>query len=45
MDIIKKIKKGLKKAAKVAIPVGAALLAAKALKRRKTDTGLSGSRI
>ena len=42
MAILKKLKKGLKKVAKVAIPVGAALLAAKALKRRKTDTGLSG---
>jgi len=42
MAILKKLKKGLKKAAKVAIPVGAALLAARALKRRKTDTGLSG---
>jgi len=43
MAILKKLKKGLKKAAKVAIPVGAALLAARALKRRKTDTGLSGT--
>ena len=41
-NILKKLKKGLKKAAKVAIPVGAALLAAKALKRKNTDTGLSG---
>jgi hypothetical protein len=40
--ILRKLKKGLGKAAKVAIPVGAAFLAAKALKRRKTDTGLSG---
>ena len=40
--ILKKLRKGLGKAAKVAIPVGAALLAARALKRRKTDTGLSG---
>ena len=32
MAILKKLKKGLKKAAKVAIPVGAALLAARALK-------------
>ena len=29
MNILKKIKKGLGKAAKVALPVGAALLAAK----------------
>ena len=41
MAILKKLKKGLKKAAKVAIPVGAALLAAKALKNRGTDTGLT----
>ena len=34
MAILKKLKKGLKKAAKVAIPVGAALLAARAMKRR-----------
>ena len=43
MAILKKLKKGLQKAAKVAIPVGAALLAARALKRRNTDTGLSGT--
>ena len=43
MAILKKLKKGLKKAAKVAIPVGAALLAARALKRRNTDTGLSAT--
>ena len=42
MGILKKIKRGLKKVAKPAALVGAALLAAKALKRRKTDTGLSG---
>ena len=41
MGILKKLKKGLKKAAKVAVPVGAALLAAKALKGRGTDTGLT----
>ena len=41
MAILKKLKRGLKKAAKVAIPVGAALLAAKALKNRGTDTGLT----
>ena len=43
MGILKKIKKGLKKVAKPAALVGAALLAAKALKRRNTDTGLSGT--
>ena len=32
--MLKKLKKGLKKAAKVAVPVGAALLAARALKKR-----------
>ena len=37
MAILKKLKKGLKKAAKFAIPVGAALLAAKAMKRRNAD--------
>jgi len=36
-SILKKIKKGLGKAAKVALPVGAALLAAKAMKRRNAD--------
>ena len=41
MAILKKLKKGLKKAAKVAIPVGAALLAARAFKNRGTDTGLT----
>ena len=41
MGILKKLKKGLKKVAKVAVPVGAALLAAKALKGRGTDTGLT----
>ena len=41
MGILKKLKKGLKKAAKVAVPVGAALLAAKAFKNRGTDTGLT----
>ena len=35
------LKKGLKKAAKVAIPVGAALLAARAFKNKGTDTGLT----
>ena len=38
MAILKKLKKGLKKAAKVAIPVGAALLAARAMKN-KADLG------
>jgi len=37
MAILKKLKKGLKKAAKVAIPVGAALLAARALKKRNAN--------
>ena len=37
MAILKKLKRGLKKAAKVALPVGAALLAAKALKRRNAN--------
>ena len=41
MGILKKLKRGLKKAAKVAVPVGAALLAAKAFKNRGTDTGLT----
>ena len=35
--MLKKLKKGLKKAAKAAVPVGAALLAAKALNRRKQN--------
>jgi len=33
--MLKKLKKGLKKAAKAAIPVGAAILAAKAMKKNK----------
>jgi len=33
--MLKKLKKGLKKAAKAAIPVGAAILAAKAMKKDK----------
>ena len=33
--MLKKLKKGLKKAAKVALPVGAAILAAKAMKKDK----------
>ena len=40
MAILKKLKKGLKKAAKVAIPVGAAFLAAKAMKDRKAKKEL-----
>ena len=35
--MLKKLKKGLKKAAKAAIPIGAAMLAAKALGRRKQN--------
>ena len=41
MGILKKIKKGLKKVAKPALGIGAAVLAAKALKGRGTDTGLT----
>ena len=39
MAILKKLKKGLKKAAKVAIPVGAALLAARAMKNKSDLAG------
>ena len=39
MAILKKLKKGLKKAAKVAIPVGAALLAARAMKNKADLAG------
>ena len=46
MAILKKLKKGLKKAAKFAIPVGAALLAAKGMKNKKllgaTEDGKGG---
>ena len=46
MAILKKLKKGLKKAAKVAIPVGAALLAARAMRNKKllgaTEDGKGG---
>ena len=35
--MLKKLKKGLKKAAKAVVPVGAAMLAAKALARRKQN--------
>ena len=38
MGIFKKIKKGIKKVAKPALGIGAALLAAKALKGRKGNT-------
>ena len=44
--MLKKLKKGLKKAAKFAIPVGAALLAAKGMKNKKllgaTEDGKGG---
>ena len=43
MAILKKLKKGLKKAAKVAIPVGAAFLAAKAMKNRKDKADLGST--
>ena len=46
MAILKKLKKGLKKAAKFAIPVGAALLAAKGMRNKKllgeTEDGKGG---
>ena len=42
-NILKKLKKGLKKAAKVAIPVGAAFLAAKAMKNRKDKADLGST--
>ena len=35
--MLKKIKKGLKKVAKAVVPVGAALLAAKALKKETLE--------
>ena len=41
MGILKKIKKGLKKVAKPALGIGAALLAARALKGKGMDTGLT----
>ena len=44
MGILKKIKKGLKKVAKPALGIGAALLAAKALKGRGIDSGLSAGK-
>ena len=44
--MLKKLKKGLKKAAKVAIPVGAALLAARGMRNKKllgaTEDGKGG---
>ena len=43
MAILKKLKKGLKKAAKVAIPVGAAFLAAKAMKNKKDKADLGST--
>ena len=42
-NILKKLKKGLKKAAKVAVPVGVALLAAKAMKDRKNKADLGST--
>ena len=44
MGILKKIKKGLKKVAKPALGIGAALLAARALKGRGIDSGLSAGK-
>ena len=41
--MLKKLKKGLKKAAKVAVPVGAALLAARALKKRNARNAMMNS--
>jgi len=41
--MLKKLKKGLKKAAKVAVPVGAALLAARALKKRNARNAMMKS--
>ena len=41
--MLKKLKKGLKKAAKVAVPVGAALLAARALKKRNARNAMINS--
>ena len=41
MGILKKIKKGLKKVAKPALGIGGALLAAKLLSGKGTDSGLS----
>jgi hypothetical protein len=40
MAILKKLKKGLKKVAKAAVPVGAAILAAKALQKRKRNAAI-----
>ena len=44
MGILKKIKKGLKKVAKPALGIGAALLAARALKGKGIDSGLSAGK-
>ena len=44
MGILKKLKKGLKKVAKPALGIGAALLAAKALKGKGIDSGLSAGK-
>ena len=41
MAILKKLKKGLKKAAKFAVPVGAALLAAKGMKKRNANVEMN----
>ena len=41
--MLKKIKKGLKKVAKAAVPVGAAILAAKALKKRNARNAMMNS--
>jgi len=41
--MLKKIKKGLKKVAKAVVPVGAALLAAKALKKRNARKSMMNS--
>jgi hypothetical protein len=41
--MLKKLKKGLKKAAKIAVPVGAALLAARALKKRNARNAMMNS--
>ena len=40
MAILKKLKKGLKKVAKAAVPIGAAVLAARALKKRKRNAAI-----
>ena len=40
MAILKKLKKGLKKVAKAAVPISAAVLAARALKKRKRNAAI-----